>query len=266
MRRTLATVAVTAAVASLAACGSGGGSDKKADNALGLIQAGTLTVCSDVPYAPFEDFDKSSKSGFKGFDVDIVQAVADGLGVKLQIKDSAFDALESGLAVNSGQCDLVASAMTISDDRKKALLFSDGYFDSAQSLLVPTGSSIKGLGDLKGKKVGVQVATTGKTYAEKNATGAQVVTFPSDAEMYSALKAGQVDALLQDYPVNYTHQEDARQPGKYTVVETYPTKEEYGLATKLGKTKLIDAVNEQLTTLHDNGTYDELYKKWVPTK
>ena len=172
-----------------------------------LITDGTLTVCSDVPYPPFEDFDKGSATGFKGFDIDLLTEIAKGLDLKLVVKDSAFDPLQSGLALNSGQCDIVASAMTITADREKNLDFSDGYYDSKQSLLVPTGSDIKSIDDLAGKKVGVQQGTTGKAYTEEHAPDAEIVSFPSDAEMFQAIKAGQVDALLQDLPVNLEHQQ-----------------------------------------------------------
>jgi polar amino acid transport system substrate-binding protein len=181
--------------------------------------------------------------------------VAEGLELELAVKDSSFDALQSGLALNANQCDLVASAMTITEDRKANLDFTDGYYESKQSLLVEEGSDIASIGDLDGKKVGVQQGTTGKTYAEENATGAELITFPSDAEMYQAMQAGQVDALLQDLPVNLEHTRD----GGYTIAEEYPTDEEYGFAVKKGNTALVEAVNEQLTELRDSGDYDTLY-------
>jgi len=241
---------------SLTACGGGGGSTTK--SGAQLISAGTLTDCSDVPFPPFEDFDKSSPTGFKGFDIDIISEIAKGMNLKLVVKDSAFDPLQSGLALNSGQCDIVASAMTITPDRKQNLDFSDGYYDSKQSLLVPDGSDIKSINDLSGKKVGVQQGTTGKTYAEENATGADIVSFPSDAEMYQAIKAGQVDALLQDLPVNLNHQQD----GGFTIVQTYSTNEQYGLAIKKGNTALVNDVNAQLKKMRSDGTYDQIYNKY----
>ena len=178
------------------------------------------------------------------------------------VKDSAFDPLQSGLALNSGQCDIGASAMTITPDREKNLDFSDGYYDSKQSLLVPTGSDIKSIDDLAGKKVGVQQGTTGKTYTEENAPDADIVTFPSDAEMYQAIKAGQVDALLQDLPVNLDH----ANAGGFEIVQEYSTDEQYGLAIKKGNTALVDDVNEQLKKMRDDGTYDEFYNKYFSTK
>ena len=269
MKRLLTSTAVTGLlVVALTACGgddSGSGSDAGSggsDSGLDLVSSGTLTVCSDVPYPPFEDFDDSTESGFTGFDMDIVAAIAKGLALDLEVKDSSFDALQSGQALNAGQCDVAASAMTITDERKKALDFSDGYYDSQQSLLVPTGSDIASIDDLDGKKVGVQQGTTGKSYAEENAPDADLVTFPSDAEMFQAVKAGQVDALLQDLPVNLDHQKE----GGFEVVETYSTDEQYGLAMKKGNTALVDAVDEQLTTLRDGGDYQTIYDTYFSTE
>ena len=248
---------LTALTLALSGCGGGDG-DGSAAGDLDLVADGTLTVCSDVPYPPFEDFDASAPSGFTGFDIDIVQAVADGLKLDLAVKDSSFDALQSGLALNSGECDIAASAMTITEDRKKNLDFSAGYYDSKQSLLVPEGSDIKAIGDLSGKKVGVQQGTTGEAYTKENATGAESIVFPSNAEMFQAIKAGSVDALLQDLPVNV---ENAK-TGGFQIVEEYSTDETYGLAMKKGNTALVGAVDGVLKDLRDSGKYDELYKTY----
>jgi len=264
--------AVTAAaglVLSLAACGSDDGGDTGSDGTGGdgnggdaasfdLVTDGTLTVCSDVPYVPFEDFDTSAPSGFSGFDIDIVSYIAEGLDLDLVVKDSSFEGLQSGLSLNAGECDLAASAMTITDERAENLDFSEGYYDSLQSLLVPADSDIAGIGDLSGKRVAVQQGTTGESYATENAEGAELVSFPSDAEMYQAILASQVDAVLQDLPANVPHTAD----GKFTIVEEYDTDETYGLAIKKGNTALVDAVNEQLTEMRDSGQYDEFYNQY----
>jgi polar amino acid transport system substrate-binding protein len=244
----------------LTACGSSdddGDGDKTGTSGpdLNLVKSGTLTVCSDVPYAPFEDFDKSSPIGFKGFDVDVVTEIAKKLDLKLVYKDSDFDALQSGLALNSGQCDIAASAMTITEERAKKIGFSDSYYDSKQSLLVPADSAIAGIGDLDGKKLGVQRDTTGATYAEENAKGAKIIAYKDDGSEFNALKAGNVDALLQDLPVNLEHTTD----GTYKVVETYETDEHYGLAMKKSNTDLIDQVNDILAGMKSDGTYQKIY-------
>jgi polar amino acid transport system substrate-binding protein len=251
-----AAIAITALA--LASCGGSKDSAPSASD-LALVKPGTLTVCSEVPYPPFEDFDKAAASGFKGFDIDIAQAVAEGMKLKLAVKDSSFDALQSGQALNAGQCDLVASAMTITPERQKNIEFSTPYYDSKQSLLVPKGSKIKKIADLAGKTVGVQQATTGKSYAEKHAPKTtKIVSFPGDAEMYPALAAGQVDALLQDLPVNLEH----TKKGKFLIVEQYDTNEAYGLAIKKGNTALLKGVNAQLAELKSSGEYKKLYDKY----
>lgn len=246
-------IGLVAGAMALTGCGSGGGGT--AEGGGELMTEGALTVCSDVPYPPFENFDKSAPSGFSGFDIDIVTAIADGLGLKLKVKDSSFDALQSGLAMNSGDCDLAASAMTITPEREKKIGFSDPYYDSKQSLLVAEGSPIKSIADLDGKNVGVQKGTTGKAYAEENAPGAKIIAYPSDAEMFPALAAGSVDAVLQDLPVNLDHTKD----GKFAIVEEYDTQESYGLAMKKTNSALIKSVNEQLQKLKDDGEYQKIY-------
>lgn len=240
-------------------CGSSGGT---ASGGGELVQKDTLTVCSDVPYPPFEDFDKGSAVGFKGFDVDIVKAIADKLKLTLKIKDSNFNGLQSGLSLNSGDCDIAASAMTITPERAKKIGFSHGYYDSKQSLLVPDSSPVTSIQDLVGKKVGVQKGTTGEAYTKKHAPKAHAVQYPSDGEMFQALKAGNVDALLQDLPVNIDHTKD----GKFKVVQTYDTNEQYGLAMKKSNTKLIAEVNKLLAEMKSSGQYQKIYAKYFATK
>lgn len=267
-RATLAAAVLSALALTVSACGSDDGETGSGTSAgpdLGLISAGTLSVCSDVPYPPFEDFDKTAPTGFKGFDVDIVEAIAEQLDLKVTIKDSSFDALQSGLALNSNQCDMAASAMTITPEREEKIGFSDGYYSSEQSLLVPTDSSIASISDLDGVKVGVQKGTTGESYANENASGADIVVFPSDGEMYAAIKAGQIDAILQDLPVNLDHQNDPKASGQFKVVETYDTGEEYGLAMRKTNTALIDAVDEALGALKDSGDYQKIYDTYFAT-
>jgi polar amino acid transport system substrate-binding protein len=263
--RTLAGGAALALGLSLASCGSDDGeSDNGSGNgdsaSLGTIEEGQLKVCSDIPYAPFDVMDGET---FTGFDGDLVNEIATGLDLELVVQDSGFDGLQSGLALNSNQCDMVASAMTITEEREANLDFTEGYYDSEQSLLVPSDSDIASIDDLEGKSVGVQQGTTGKSYTEENAPeGTDIISFPSDAEMFSAIKAGQVDALLQDLPVNLEHTKG----GDFEIVEQYSTDEQYGFAVREGNTELRDAINEQLTELRDNGTYDEIYGEYFSTE
>ncbi|MHB1063715.1 MAG: transporter substrate-binding domain-containing protein [Georgenia sp.] len=267
-RLTRTALTLTAALV-LAACG-GGGTDETTDGAtpgdtaaadLGLIKDGVLTACSDVPYPPFEIEDTSAPSGYSGFDIDLLQAVAENLGLELLVQDVSFDALQSGTTLAAGQCDVGASAMTITDERKANIDFSEPYYDSLQSLLVPTDSGIASIDDLAGKTVGVQQGTTGKNFTEENAPdGTEIVEYPSDGELWPALQARQIDAILQDLPVNVEH---ANADADYVLVEEYPTDEQYGYALAKGeRVELLAAINEQLAALREDGTYQEIYDSY----
>ncbi|WP_166349578.1 transporter substrate-binding domain-containing protein [Phytoactinopolyspora limicola] len=261
-------IAVAAAgVLLLSACGDDGDDadttpQNGADTAdYNLVEDGVLTVCSEVPYPPFEFEDSDAPSGYSGFDMDLMQAIADGIGLEMRVQAVGFDPLQSGTVFAANQCDVGASAMTITDERKENLDFSDPYYDSLQSLLAAADGDINSIDDLDGRAVGVQQATTGQSYAEGNAPeGASIQSFPGDPELWAALQAGNIDAILQDFPVNYEHQEA---DDGYVIVETYETDEQYGFA--LGKDErpaLLAAINEQLAELRDDGTYDEVYAEY----
>lgn len=267
MRLKVLTGVLAASVLALAGCGSddgggssdGGGSGSAAD--FNLVSSGTLTVCSDIPYKPFE-FEEGGE--YTGFDMELMRAIGEGLGLDVQIKDVGFDGLQSGASLAAGQCDIGASAMTITEDREENIDFSDPYYDSMQTLLVPSDSDIQSIEDLSDTDVGVQQGTTGKLYAEENAPDdAKLVSFPSDAELYQAIKSGSIDAILQDLPVNLTHTEG----GEFQIVEEYDTDEHYGFAVKEeGSEDLLEAVNEQLEKLRDSGEYKKLYNKYFSSK
>ena len=248
----------------LAACGGddGGSATDSASGDMDLISSGTLSACSDVPYPPFDLV--TDDGTYTGFDGDLMNEIATRLDLDLEERDQAFEGLQSGLALNSRQCDVVSAAMTITDERSENLTFSDGYYDSEQSLLVPEGSDVASIDDLDGVTVAVQQGTTGREYAMENAPdGADLVTFPSDGEMYTAIKAGQVDAILQDLPVNLDHVSD----GGYEIVETYDTGEQYGFGfRKEGSEALVEAVNGALQDMRDDGTYDEIYNTYFDTE
>ncbi|MCC3272591.1 transporter substrate-binding domain-containing protein [Arthrobacter zhangbolii] len=254
--RTAAFAFLAIGALSLTACG---GDDSAASDDAGsefnLVSEGTLTVCSDIPYVPFE-YEENGE--YTGFDMDIVKEIASGLGLELAVQDAGFEGIASGTVLAANQCDLSASAITITEERQEAMGFAEPYYDSLQSLLVPVDSDIKSIEDLDGKKLGVQGNTTGETYARDNATGAEIFAYPSDAELFPAIQSGNVDAVLQDLPVNIGHTED----GDFTIAEEYETDESYGFAMDKDNTALVSAVNEQLTEMRDNGKYQEIYDKY----
>ena len=249
-----ATLALAGCAGNTSGSGSGGST---ADDPYGLVEAGTLTVCSDIPFPPFEFEGGDNGTGYTGFDIDMLGAIAKKLDLKLSVQDVGFDALQSGTTLAAGTCDVGASAMTITDERKANIDFSDPYYDSLQSLLVRTDSGIKSIDDLDGKNVGVQQGTTGESYATENAKGASLVQYPSDGELWPAIQAGQIDAILQDQPVNLEHE---KADSAYKIVETYDTEESYGFAFAKGEKKdLLDAVNGALKDLRDSGEYQTIY-------
>ncbi|MFD5224557.1 transporter substrate-binding domain-containing protein [Microbacterium sp. NPDC058342] len=266
----LGAAVTAAAVLALSGCASDPGSDgdggDKAPSGpdYGLVTDGTLTICSEVPYVPFEFEGGDNGTDYTGFDIDLTVAIAKKLDLKVNVQDVSFDGLQSGTTLIAGTCDMGASAMTITDERKKNIDFSDPYYDSLQSLLTSVDSGIKSIGDLKGKNVGVQQGTTGESYAKENAKGATLVQYPGDAELWPALKAGQIDAILQDQPVNIEHE---KADDTYKIVEEYNTDESYGFAFAKGeKTELREAVNKALKELRDSGDYDTIYDTYFAAK
>ena len=161
-----------------------------------LIESGKLKVCTHLPYKPFQ-FSEGGKT--VGFDVDLVDLIAKDLGASQEIVDTPFEGSQSGEDLNTRKCDLVAAGMTITDVRKKNLDFTDPYFEATQVLMVKKGGP-KTLADLKGKKLGVQQATTGEEYATKNkdANGYETVQFEDLALELTAVKTGQIYPLDDD--------------------------------------------------------------------
>ncbi|WP_312170141.1 transporter substrate-binding domain-containing protein [Microbacterium sp.] len=268
-RNIIAGIALAAtATLALAGCATGGGDagsgEPAAGDEYGLIEAGTLTVCSDIPYAPFEFEGGDNGTGYTGFDIDLLDAIAKKLDLTLAVQDVGFDALQSGTTLAAGQCDVGASAMTITDERKANIDFSEPYYDSLQSLLVRTDSGIESIDDLSGKNVGVQQGTTGEAYATENAEGAQLVQYPSDGELWPAMQAGQIDAILQDQPVNLEHE---KADSAYKIVEEYETGESYGFAYAKGeKDALREAIDGALQELRDSGDYQTIYDTYFTAK
>jgi polar amino acid transport system substrate-binding protein len=245
----------------VAGCGSDStdstsGDSTAASSDLTLITPGTLTVGSDIPYPPFEQGDPPD---YEGFDIDLINAVADKMGLDTEIKDLPFNVV---LAGGNGQFDLAIAATTITPARAKKVDFSDPYFNASQGLLVQQGSDIQSVDDLSGKIVGAQDGTTGETYAQDNTDASEVRPFNQIDQAYNALRAGQVDAVINDTPsVN----DAAEQIDGLEVVQNFPTDEQYGIVIPKGQTALVDAVNSALQKVKDDGTLTELYQQWFKT-
>lgn len=235
----------------------GGSSEEMSLDGVTLVNDGQITVCSDMPYEPFE-FEEDGET--KGFDYDVVSAMGDQLGVDVEFVTTPFDGIIPALA--AGNCDMIASAMTITEERAEQVDFTEAYFDADQSLLVlaENEDSITSLDDLAGKRIGVQSGTTGKTYAEENAPDdAEIIEFQTGDEMFPALISGDIDAALQDLPVNgYRASQD---PDQFVVTATFSTGEQYGFAVTK-ESALLAPLDASLAAIRDDGTYDEVYTTW----
>ncbi len=243
---------LAAGALTLTACGGGSSTPAASEGGIQLINAGKLTVCSDVPYEPFE-FQKDGKT--VGFDMDIAAEVAKDLGAELSVVDSSFEAIETGTALT--QCDLGISSISITDTRKAVMDFSSPYLDDDLALVASSDSGIKTLDDAKGKKVGVQQATTGAEYASEKGLDAQ--QFEDTGLLVQALKAGTIDAALGNQSVlGYAIKDDS----SFSAVEKFATGEQLGISIKKGNTAMAEKVNGTLKRLTDDGTLEKFKTTW----
>ena len=264
-RTLVAGVVAAATTLALSACASGGTtSTPAASNSAGitLVNPGKFTVCTHLSFKPFQFKDSSNK--VVGFDVDFMDLAAKKLGVTQEVVDIEFASITSGAVFAAKKCDAAMGAVTINDTRKKAILFSDPYFKATQALMVKKDSPIKDLPDLKGKKLGVQNATTGQQYgeAQKAANGYTTVVYDDSLSEMNAALAGNVDGVLNDNAVVYDF---AKDKPTMAVVKEFDTNEQYGFIVKkddANATKVAEVINEVIKTSKSDGTYNTNYKKW----
>ncbi|MCX4999033.1 transporter substrate-binding domain-containing protein [Streptomyces longwoodensis] len=261
--RILAATTATAGLVLVAGCTSsddGGSGSKTAAGGVELVKAGRLTTCTHLPYPPFQS---EIDGKVQGFDVSLIDLVAKDLGVKQAILDTPFENFKTGAFLNSGECDLAAAGMTITEERKKNVDFSDPYFDATQAVLVDKKSGVDSLADVKSKgvKLGAQAQTTGEDYAKKQ--GFDPVSFESSDAVLNGLRTGQVKAVIIDYPVVQGWLKDKANASAFKVVDNLNTGEQYGFTVKKGNTKLRTAINKAIADAKADGRYKKLYEKWI---
>lgn len=243
-------MAVISAVAMLTAgCG---GSDKKAD-AEKVLRVGT-----EPTFAPFEFQEEGSKD-YTGFDMDLARAIGKQMGYKVEIVSMGFDALIP--ALNTGNIDAVAAGMSINEERKKAVDFSDPYYTSGLIVMVnKDNTEVKSIKDLEGKRIAAQIGTTGEKSA-RSVANAKVTSFNTNTEAAMELKNKGVDAVINDSPVVGYYLAQGGNETAMTVGDIMEA-EQYAIAVKKGNDKLAADINKALAELKKNGEYDKLYKKW----
>lgn len=232
--------------------GGGGGGDD-----LGLITDGELLVGTDTPYPPFEI---GKPPDISGYDIEVMNAIAEDLGVEATYQDTSFDTIFRDVA--QGKFDTAAAASTITPERQQTVAFTDPYYEAQQALVVLPDSGIASPEDLTGKVVGAQDATTGEAYANDDTDASEVRGFPEGPDAINALRSGQVEAVIIDQPVA---QDAVDTDGDVKVAALIPTNELYGFAVAKDNTALLDAMNSALQKIKDDGKLAELYQEFLKT-
>jgi polar amino acid transport system substrate-binding protein len=247
------------ALASVVAIGCGGGSDSTTGGGGSETSSEggggePLTVGSDIPYPPFE---QGKTGNYTGFDIELIEAIGEKIGRKPEVQDTSFETIFRD--VQQGKFDAAISAATITEEREKAVDFSNPYYLSEQALLVAEGSPFKELKELEGKTVGVQQGTTGQELAKEEIGGAEIRPFPEGPDAVNALKSGTVEAVVIDAPVAENAVEKS---GGVEIAEKIATEEDYGIAVAQGETELLEEINKGLEEVEKDGTYTKIFEKW----
>ena len=217
---------------------------------------GVLTMATNAEFPPYEYHDGGE---IVGIDVEIAEAIAEKLGMTLEIEDIAFDSIIP--EVDSGKADIGVAGMTVSEDRLKNVDFSDPYTTASQVIIVKEDSDIAGPDDLAGKYIGVQLGTTGDIYAsDYEADGSTIERYNKGFEAVQAMMQGKIDAVVIDL-----------EPAKVFVSENEGIKildealtvEEYAIAVKKGNTELVEKINGALAELKDSGELQAIIDKYI---
>ncbi|MCL1847781.1 MAG: basic amino acid ABC transporter substrate-binding protein [Coriobacteriia bacterium] len=250
-KKLVAVTAVLVLALSMALVGCSGG--KK------LIKDGVLVVGSDCDYPPFIILDGDKPVGFE---MDLMQAIADDLGYELEyLPPQNFDTLLTTLA-GGAKMDIAVSSLTITEDRAKSVDFCKPYFDSNQACVVRGDSPYTKAKDLEGKVVGAQSGTTGEAWANEHLEGITMKPFNQTSEGLMALQAGEIEALFFDAPIAEYHL--ATNYPTMKIAEVIPTGEQYGFAVRKGNKDLLEEINASLDRLIADGTYEKIFKKYFP--
>lgn len=245
----MALVAVIAATM-LCACG------KKNTNM--TVNEGVLTMATNATFPPYEYYDGED---IVGIDVEIAQAVADKLGLELKVEDMEFDSIVT--AVQSGKADLGLAGMTVTEDRKRSVNFSDSYATGIQAVIVREDSDIASVDDLEGKMIGVQLMTTGDLYATDDYGEEFVEQYNKGADAVMSLTQGKVDAVIID---NEPAKNFVKANEGLKILDTEYAVEDYAACINKENDALLEAVNGALAELKNDGTLQSIIDKYIPAE
>ncbi len=240
MKKVLSVLLAACVLTSLCAC-SGSGSNK-------------LVMATNAAFPPYEMVEGNE---IVGIDAEIAKLIADDLGKELIIEDMAFDSIIA--AVETGKADIAMAGLTITEDRKKNINFSDPYTEAAQVIVVKNGSPVQSPDDLEGKTIGVQIGTTGDIYAADIAD-ATIERYSKYFEAINALLQDKIDAVIVD-------REPARvfvdENEELVMIDKEFTLEEYAIGVSKENTELLDQINASLAKLKESGKIDEIINKYI---
>jgi ABC-type amino acid transport substrate-binding protein len=224
-----------------------------------------IKVGTEAAYAPFEYVEEGTNK-IVGFDAELMEAIGDAIGYKVELVNTGWDGLIPG--VQNKNIDAVISAMTITDERSKQVTFSDPYFVAVQYVAVKEGATYKKAEELKGKKIGVQINTTGHFAAEKisGVVKEDIKTFDTTPTALTELVNGGVEAVIADSPVvlDFIKKNPNAKVGYFDPL--FKDKDNYGIAMNKNNTELHKLINEGLKKVKDSGKYDEIFKKYFGDK
>ena len=278
MKKALSLMTAAALVLSLAACGSTASSAASSEAAssdaasseaasseaasetetaeLSTVEPGKLIMSTNAAFPPYEMTTDSGE--FEGIDIETAQAIADKLGLELQLDDMDFDA--ALLAVQQGKSDMVMAGVTVTDERQNVMDFTDSYATGIQSIIVKEDSDIASVDDLAGKKIGTQRGTTGYLYCSDDFGDENVVAYDDGLTAVQMLNNGQVDCVVID---NAPAKEFiAANPG-LKLLDTAYVEESYAIGVGKGNTELKDAINTALEELKADGTLQAIVDKYI---
>lgn len=233
-------------VASLAGCGNSSSSKE------------TLVVGTNAAFPPFEYIGDDGNPD--GFDVALIKAIGEKIGMDVQIQDMEFDSLVSSIG---GKIDVAIAGMTVTEERQKTVDFSDPYYEAVQAVIVPKGSSIATAADLKNCKIGVQLGTTGEFIADE-IEGAEVSAYNKAIDAVNDLNNGRLDLVIVDknpaavFGTQYADQVDVIDGSAFDFEAEF-----YAIALPKGNTELAEKINNAIAELKKDGTYDSLIAKYI---
>ena len=252
LKKLVSVLLVAACVFSLAACGSKDDSKDSGDSK--KDSKDTLVMATNAEFPPYEFHEGDD---VVGIDADIARAIGEEMGMEVKIEDMAFDSIIP--AVTSGKADFGAAGMTVTEDRKKNVDFTDTYATATQVIIVKEGSDIAGPDDLTGKKIGVQLGTTGDIYAD-DIEDAEVERYNKGFEAVQALTQDKIDAVVID---GEPAKEFVAEADGLKILDEAFTEEEYAIAVAKDNDDLLKKMNEALASLQESGKIDEIVAKYI---